>query len=66
MTIGPSTFHILILLFRLALKYNQKYNFCDLSANVINLLCCYGRINKVQMQYTDHSTDNIISAILLS
>lgn len=66
MTIGPSTFHILILLFRLALKYNQEYNFSDLSADIINLLCCYGRINKVQMQYTDHSTDNIISAILLS
>lgn len=42
-----STSHILILQFRLALKYSWERGFCDLSAaSTINLLRCYGRINK--------------------
>lgn len=42
-----STSHILILQFRLALKYRWERGFCDLSAaSTINLLRCYGRINK--------------------
>lgn len=44
--IGPSTFRISILQFKLALKYKQECSFCGLSAGAINLLHCYGRFNK--------------------